>query len=67
MEILVAKPRVSRVECVGPCCHTVVSLKSAQSERWIIYPKMAILPHSPERRDMLGWCRACRDKYKVEE
>ena len=67
MEILVAKPRTCRVECVGPGCHTVVSLKSAQSERWIVYPKEARLPHAPERRDYLGWCRACRDWYKVDE
>jgi hypothetical protein len=65
--VLVVKPKPARVECVGPGCRTIISLKSAQAESWIVYPKMAVLPHSPERRDYLGWCRACKERYGVIE
>ena len=65
--VLVAKPRSYRVECVGPGCHTIVSMNTANSEQWIVFPKEARLPHAPERRDFLGWCRACKDRYKVTE
>ena len=56
----------SRVECVGPKCGTTVSMVTAQSERWRrIMP--SIHPTRQDRRTHIGFCRACSEKYDVEE
>lgn len=59
-----AKSR-SRVECVGPKCGIVVSMVTAQSERWKRIAS-SVHPNNKDRRTHLGWCRKCSDKYGVE-
>ena len=52
----------SRVECVGPKCGIVVSMVTAQSEKW---SKVAasIHPNNRDRRTHIGWCPRCWAKY----
>ena len=56
----------SKVECCGPQCKVIVTLIVAKAEKWVIYSKGALHPSDSGRRDFLGWCRRCADKYGVE-
>lgn len=67
MATLTSKPKTTRIECIGPGCRTVVSMNTAKTEQWIVYQKDARLPHNLARRDLLGWCRACKERYGVSE
>ena len=58
-------PPRSRVECVGPNCHLIIAAVTAAKEQW-----KCVTKRKYSRRDQpeyIGWCRACCDKYGVEE
>lgn len=57
-------PPRSKIECVGPECHVIASMITADRERW-----KSITKRQYPKKDQplyLGWCPRCSSKFGVE-
>ena len=67
-ELSVTKQPSGRVECVGPHGENplIVSMVTATREGWKGIQATESSKYG-ERRQALGWCRACADRFGVED